>query len=133
MKNTTKLFAALLMISSLAMTARGQQPGAAPGKGEGGQASTGNGTSVLPPVKEGLVSGIVSDDKGKPVESATITLLSARDSSQLKMTITDKAGFFRFEHISGGKYLVSVSSVGHDKAYSAAFELSSGHTSMTLN
>jgi len=151
MKKITKLFAALIMTSNLALTAMGQQAGspASSGRGEGGQVAAGKGSSEqvsggvgsgagygptnLPPLKEGQVSGIVSDGNGKPVELATITLLSARDSSQIKMTISDKAGFFRFDHIPGGKYLVSVSSVGHTTAYSATFELSSGRASMTLN
>ena len=69
------------------------------------------------------VSGSVGDAKGQPVESATISLLHAGDSSRVQQTTTDKSGHFRMDHIPAGKYVVAVSSVGFRKAYSVGFEL----------
>ena len=76
------------------------------------------------------VSGSVGDAKGQPLESATISLLHAGDSSQLLSTATDKSGHFRFDHVPTGKYLVAASSVGFRKNYSVAFDLegSAGRT-----
>src|SRR5882757_10480409 len=72
----------------------------------------------------GKISGQVGDESQKPIESATISLLNAKDSSRAKQTITDKTGHFALENIRSGKYLVSASTVGHNTSYSAPFELS---------
>jgi len=72
----------------------------------------------------GKVAGTARDAKGQPIESATITLLNAQDSSRLKVAATDKTGHFTFEHIAAGKYMVMASSVGFNTLYSPAFTLS---------
>src|ERR1700743_1715362 len=77
---------------------------------------------------DGKVTGSISDAKGGPIEAATITLLQAKDSSRLKTTVTDKTGHYKFDHVSGGKYLVSASSVGFGSVYSALFDLKVGAT-----
>ena len=71
----------------------------------------------------GKVAGAARDTKGQPIESASITLLNAKDSSRLKVTATDKTGQFAFDHIPTGKYLVGVSSVGFASRYSTVFTL----------
>jgi outer membrane receptor protein involved in Fe transport len=58
------------------------------------------------------------------MESATVTLLKATDSSSVKFTVTGKTGEFEFVDISEGKYLVSVSSVGYDKVVSSIVTIS---------
>jgi len=83
-------------------------------------------------VKNGKVSGTVIDGSTKVIESATITLLRAKDSSVAKMSVADKTGKFVFEGIVDGKYLVSISAVGHNKGYSETFEISSANTSIVL-
>lgn len=81
--------------------------------------------SMIPAAAQtgGRVTGSVGDTKGQPVESATITLLHAGDSSRVQQTATDKTGHFRLDHVSAGKYLIAVSSVGFRKTYSVGFEL----------
>jgi iron complex outermembrane receptor protein len=86
------------------------------------QAQTGN----------GRVSGSVQDGSAKTVESATISLLKAKDSSLAKLAATDKTGKFGFENIAEGKYLVSVTSVGHQKAFSDIFEITPAQPSISL-
>ena len=88
--------------------------------------------SALAQTPNGKISGSVGDDNGKSVEAATISLLKASDSSRIKVMTADKTGHFTFDHLSEGKYLVSVSSVGHNTSWSAPIELSAGHTSETL-
>jgi hypothetical protein len=83
-------------------------------------------------VKTGRVSGTVVDGSAKTIESATITLLRAKDSSMAKMSVADRTGKFVFESINEGKYLVSITAVGHQKGYSEAFEISSATTSVVL-
>lgn len=80
----------------------------------------------------GKISGQVGDDGQKPIESATISLLNARDSSQTKVTVTNKTGHFELNNVRDGKYLVSASTVGHTTTYSAPFELSAAKSSVVL-
>jgi hypothetical protein len=80
----------------------------------------------------GKIDGKVGDSRGAPIESATITLLKARDSSRLKVTTADKTGHFEFDRLPAGQYLLSVSSVGYDAVYSAPIELSGAQPSRTV-
>src|SRR5882757_4893758 len=86
----------------------------------------------LAQVKVGKISGQVGDESQKPIESATISLLNAKDSSQATATVTDKTGRFELDHIREGKYLVSASTVGHSTTYSSPFELSTSRSSVVL-
>jgi iron complex outermembrane recepter protein len=65
----------------------------------------------------GLV-GQVKDESQKCIESATVSLLRAKDSSQVKVAVTDKFGNFAFQISGKGPWIVSVTSIGHSKAYS---------------
>jgi iron complex outermembrane recepter protein len=78
------------------------------------------------------VSGTVIDGNTKTIESATITLLRAKDSSIAKMSVADKTGNYVFEGVGEGKYLVSISAVGHQKGYSEAFEVAPGSPAIKL-
>ena len=80
----------------------------------------------------GKVSGQVIDGKTKTIESATITLLRAKDSSVAKIGMANKLGSYVFENVSAGKYLVSISAVGHTKGFSESFEITASNNSITL-
>ena len=82
--------------------------------------------------KTGKVTGTVIDGNTKTIESATITLLKAKDSSVAKMSVADKTGKYAFETVAEGKYLVSVSAVGHMKGFSEIFEISSANLAVEL-
>ncbi len=71
----------------------------------------------------GKVTGHIVDGSQKIIASATITLLKAKDSSVAKIGAANKDGNFVFEGVDKGRYLVSISAVGHQKAYSDIFEL----------
>ena len=83
-------------------------------------------------IKNGKVSGTVIDGSTKTVESATITLLRAKDSSVAKMSVADKTGKFIFDGISEGNYIVSITAVGHQKGFSESFEISSTNAAVVL-
>ena len=70
------------------------------------------------------VSGSVVDDKNKPVEAASISLMKAPDSSLFKISITDKAGRFSFQDIPFGTYYINASAINYAKLNSSVFELS---------
>jgi iron complex outermembrane receptor protein len=83
-------------------------------------------------VKIGKISGTVIDGNAKTIESATITLLRAKDSSVAKMGVADKTGKFAFEGVTEGSYIVSISAVGHNKGFSETFEIASANSAVTL-
>src|SRR5687767_5947231 len=70
----------------------------------------------------GKISGSIIS-KNEKISGATISLLRAKDSSVVKLSAANKEGLFVFEQIKDGKYLVSVTAVGHQKSYSNIFEL----------
>ncbi|MGZ5135039.1 MAG: TonB-dependent receptor domain-containing protein [Flavitalea sp.] len=80
----------------------------------------------------GKITGTVIDGNTKTIESATITLLRATDSSVVKMSVADKTGKFYFENITDGRYLVSVSAMGHLKGYTETVSITPTAQSVTL-
>src|SRR5438552_13136432 len=88
--------------------------------------------TVVAQQKTSKVSGTVIDGNRKIIESSTITLLRARDSSVAKISAADKNGQFEFEKVASGKYFVSVSAVGHQKGYSEIFEITAEKNSVEL-
>jgi iron complex outermembrane receptor protein len=83
-------------------------------------------------MSHGKVNGSVIDGNAKTLESASITLLRAKDSSMVKISVADKTGKFVFESISDGKYFVAITAVGHQKGYSEVFEINSSISAVTL-
>lgn len=69
------------------------------------------------------VTGFVKDPEGKGIDKTTVSLLRAKDSSVVKLAVTDNTGKFTFEN-TPGKYLVGVSHVGYLPQKSAIFDLS---------
>src|SRR5688572_7181473 len=80
----------------------------------------------------GKVSGQVIDGNTKTIESATITLLRVKDSSVAKLSVANKDGNFVFENVAEGKYIVSISAVGHTKGFSEVFEITPAANNVTL-
>ncbi len=74
--------------------------------------------------KKGKIDGIIGDESRRPLQSATISLLQARDSSLVSQTISDKSGHFQFNDIPQGQYRVKASAVGSASAWSPVFDLS---------
>jgi hypothetical protein len=69
------------------------------------------------------ISGIVTDEMGKGMDKATVSLLRARDSSVIKLAVTGTDGRFSFQSGSG-KFLVNVSHVGYKPRYSGIVDVS---------
>jgi iron complex outermembrane receptor protein len=78
------------------------------------------------------IAGTLSNDQGKPVDYATVTLLRAKDSSVVKGTLSTDAGTYAFDHIAAGSYLVAVTNVGYQKAYSPAIEVTGTQLTVTV-
>ncbi|RYY63963.1 MAG: TonB-dependent receptor, partial [Chitinophagaceae bacterium] len=70
------------------------------------------------------IAGSVKDQEGKPLGAATISLLRAKDSSLAKLAVSDNGGQYEFTDIKEGRYLISVTSVGYGRSFSAPFDAS---------
>jgi len=97
----------IYIFSSLLLTARAL--------GQGGNTTT--------------VNGSVLDETGKAMEKASVIILNAKDSSEVKGTSTAVDGSFHFR-IAGGRYLVAASAVGMTRQYSAVFAASGDPVSL---
>ncbi|MFN2438552.1 MAG: TonB-dependent receptor domain-containing protein [Chitinophagaceae bacterium] len=82
--------------------------------------------------KPGKVTGNVIDGSSKRIEAATVSLLKAKDSSAVKFSTADKSGNFEFDGIAEGRYLVSVTTVGHTKGFSETFEINDQNSTVRL-
>ncbi|HEX7845333.1 MAG TPA: TonB-dependent receptor [Chitinophagaceae bacterium] len=69
------------------------------------------------------VTGVVKDQQGKGLDKSTVSLLRAKDSSVVKLSVTADDGRFSMT-ADPGQYLVSVSRVSHNPFYSSRFEVS---------
>lgn len=70
------------------------------------------------------ITGVVQSDK--PLEAATVSLLSSRDSSLIKTEITNREGKFEFTGIAKGTYLLHFSMTGFQPLYSEQIPLDDG-------
>lgn len=68
------------------------------------------------------ISGTIKDEQGKGVENSTVALLQSKDSSVIKLVVTNANGRFSFQ-VGSGSYLVSSSHVGHTTVYSKVFDV----------
>jgi len=78
--------------------------------------------------KIGKISGVVTDDLQKPLQSVSVSLLRSKDSALVKIAVTDKQGKYEFENISEGRFMLSISSVGYKKSLGQPFEISSSNS-----
>ena len=74
------------------------------------------------------VTGLVKDEKGNGLASATAVLKKSKDSSSVKFAISNQEGHYTFSNIEKGSYFVSVSFIGYNEQSSASFELNGSGT-----
>ena len=61
------------------------------------------------------INGMVIDSVlKKPLNSATISLANAKDSSLLSFTRSEDDGYFEIKNVKAGKYLLSISYIGYE-------------------
>jgi hypothetical protein len=85
------------------------------------QATKPTAAAAMSPKSTAKVSGVILDDKTRPMPYATVALLKAKDSTVAKGAITNDAGTYTFTHLNQGRYIVRVTTVGFLKAYSKPF------------
>lgn len=72
--------------------------------------------------KNGSVTGSILKSE-KAAEGATVNLLRAKDSATVKLSAANKEGIYVFENLAHGEYLVSATTVGHQKSFSQKFSI----------
>ncbi len=72
------------------------------------------------------ISGSVADDQGKGLEKTTVSLLKAKDSAAVKFGATDRSGSYTFITNIVGSYIVKVTHVGFQPAFSKSFDVAAG-------
>ncbi|MGN6214815.1 outer membrane beta-barrel protein [Parafilimonas sp.] len=78
------------------------------------------------------IKGVVKDADGKTLSNASISLLNAKDSSVVKIAVTNTAGQYQFQNIKEGKYLTNTTFIGYAASYSPVFEVAgSGDVNLT--
>ena len=72
------------------------------------------------------ISGKVTDNNSKPLQSVTVSLLQAKDSSLVKAAVTGADGGFEFTTKKVDSFLISYSLVGFETKYAPSFFLKAG-------
>lgn len=79
----------------------------------------------------GSISGRITDGGDqKIIDAATISLFKNKDSSLVKINLTDKDGNFEFQNVAPGKYYLVASSVGHLSIYSQPINVADENVSI---
>lgn len=73
----------------------------------------------------GAITGSITDGGDqKIIDAATVSLFKAKDSSLVKINLTDKNGNFVFENVAFGEYYLLATSTGHLKTFSKTLTVS---------
>jgi outer membrane receptor protein involved in Fe transport len=80
----------------------------------------------------GKISGTVKSADDKPIDAATVSLLKSKDSSLVKIAVSDKTGLYEFEKIKTGSYIIKAESVGYTALYSNSFEITETNSSIQI-
>ena len=89
------------------------------------------GTTLSPTMFAQQINGSIKDDQKNGINNATVSLLSAKDSSVSKLAVTKTDGQFSFSDAKAGKYLITTSHVGYKPIFSAVFDFD-GLTSVAV-
>ena len=73
----------------------------------------------------GTISVFVVSENNIPLEDVNVELRMGKDSSLVKVAITDRKGIAQFENIAYGAYFLKSSIVGYSNSYSQALIISS--------
>lgn len=70
------------------------------------------------------INGTVKDEQGAGLAGASVSLKEVKDSSIIKLAVSNKTGNYEFPSIEPGSYFVTISYTGYDPASSRAFKVS---------
>lgn len=73
---------------------------------------------LLSLISQSQITGIVQDSTGHSLSGATMSLLQQKDSSTIKLAVSEKNGSYSFGQVKAGSYLVKATFTGYFPAYS---------------
>lgn len=79
---------------------------------------------------QSILNGIVHDNKGNPVEFASVMVTLSTDTTQTKGVLTDTLGEFELTGLKSGVYRLRISSVGFKNYNDPAIQLTDSTTSL---
>ena len=80
--------------------------------------------SYIAVAQQNVITGkVLEKSKNSIIQSSTISLLKAKDSSIVKTTLADDAGNFSIENIEKGNYILLATAIGYDKTLSKPIEV----------
>lgn len=71
-----------------------------------------------------VISGTVTDNHKKPLASASVSLLAAKDSSVVNVIAADANAKFSFKDVKEGLYVISIEAIGFKKYYGTVLNVS---------
>lgn len=80
----------------------------------------------------GNIKGEIKDNNNKPIPSASVSLLSVKDSLLVRTTVTGDDGQYNFNNVANGNYLISASATGYAKKLGKDFVISDSQNNITL-
>ena len=80
--------------------------------------------SYIAVAQQNVITGkVLETSKNSIIQSSTISLLKAKDSSIVKTTLADDTGNFSVENIEKGNYILLATAIGYDKTFSKPIEV----------
>jgi len=76
------------------------------------------------------VSGTVKDEQGKPLDGVSVMLKRTKDSSIVKISLSNAAGKYEYTGIADGTYFINVAHIGFAPANSAGFSIHANNTTV---
>lgn len=80
----------------------------------------------------GKIAGRIVSRNEKVVQNTTVNLLRANDSVAIQQTVSNAEGLYRFETVAEGKYMITVTAVGYQKAFSKTIEVNPGQQAVLV-
>jgi outer membrane receptor protein involved in Fe transport len=70
------------------------------------------------------VAGVTKDDKSKPLSGVSVALKNDKDSSVVKIGISNSSGQYEFSSMPSGRYFITASHIGFESQNSTSFQIS---------
>ncbi|MBN9379365.1 MAG: TonB-dependent receptor [Chitinophagaceae bacterium] len=75
-------------------------------------------------VRAQQINGTSQDDQGRPLAGSSIALKKSKDSSVVKLGVSNASGKYEFKDIPAGNYFINISHVGYTPQNTATFAVS---------
>ncbi|TAE72500.1 MAG: TonB-dependent receptor [Bacteroidetes bacterium] len=78
------------------------------------------------------ITGEIKTPNADNLDASIVNLLKSKDSSIVKTSFTEKNGFFEFDKVQIGTYLIFISNLNHQDEFSSVFEITEAQNTFQL-